>query len=164
MSAAPPRTVILGVGNEFRGDDGAGRAVARLLRSQLPPEISIHEATGEGTALMDSWRGAARVILVDAVCSGATPGTVYRIDASSAPLATPLFPCSTHGFGVADAIETARALHELPDQVVLFGIEGGCFDEKQGLSEEVQRSVIALCQQIVSELSSPSGPGLPDPL
>ena len=164
MSAALPRTVILGVGNEFRGDDGAGRAVARLLRLQLPPEISIHEATGEGTSLMDAWQGAARVILVDAVRSGATPGTIYRIDVSSAPLTTALFPCSTHSFGVADAIETARALHELPPQVVLFGIEGGCFDEKQGLSGEVQHSVIALCRQIVSELSSPSGPERPNPL
>jgi len=155
MTAAPSKTIVIGVGNEFRGDDGAGLAVARLLREQLSPEIAVLEESGEGTSLMDAWRSASRVFLIDAVHSGAAPGTIHRLDASCDPLPTALFPCSTHAFGVADAIAMARVLHELPVALIIYGIEAASFDESQGLSDAVQRAVTAVAERIVLELCAP---------
>ncbi len=152
MTAPIPKTIVIGVGNPFRGDDGAGPAVARLLRPQLSAQVSVLEESGEGTALMDAWRGACRVILVDAVHSGQAPGTIHRIDASSAPLPAALFPCSTHSFGVADAIEMARALRELPSYVAIYGIEASSFHEPQRLSEEIRHAVVTVSEEILKEL------------
>jgi hydrogenase maturation protease len=152
MTGPLPKTFVIGVGNPFRGDDGVGLAVARLMRPQVPQRVSVLEESGEGTALMDAWRGASRVIIIDAVHSGQAPGTIHRIDASSAPLPAALFPCSTHSFGVAGAIEMARALCELPPHVAIYGIEASSFNEPQSLSEEVQRAVVAVSEEILNEL------------
>jgi|SRR5271157_44393 len=152
MTGLRATTIIIGVGNESRGDDGAGIAAARLLKSRITPGIEVLEQSGEGTALMDAWRGASRVILIDAVCSGVTPGTIHRLDAAATPVPTSIFPCSTHSFGLADAIEMARALHELPPQVIIYGIEGAAFDEGTPLSSAVELAIRAVADQIQKEL------------
>ena len=156
MTFVPTKTIIIGVGNPFRADDGAGLAVARLLRAELPPDTGVIEESGEGSSLMDAWRGASRVYLIDAVHSGGPPGTVRRFDASSAAVPTAIFPCSTHGFGVADAIEMARALRELPQQIVVYGIEAASFEQVQGLSLEVQNAVATVARRIAVELREPA--------
>ena len=101
---------------------------------------------------MDAWRTASRVILIDAVYSGGTPGTIHRIDASVVPVPSKLLPYSTHAFGLADAIEMARALHELPAEVLIYGIEASNFDETRDLSAEVQRAVSTVATEILVAL------------
>src|SRR5574341_563487 len=110
--------LVIGVGNDYRGDDGVGRMVARELRQRSPRTIAILETTGEGAALLESWKGADTVILIDAVASGAYPGTIQRLDARAQPLPAGLLHTSTHAFGVAQAIELARALDQLPPRVL----------------------------------------------
>ena len=156
MTNSPSSTVVIGVGNEYRGDDGAGITVARLLRERLKAQARVIEESGEGTALLDAWRGAATVILVDAVQSGAAPGTVHRFDASENPVPSGVFPCSTHAFGVAEAIEMARAFHELPPRLIVYGIEGENFANATGLSPTVERSVAQVADRVISELQTAS--------
>ena len=73
------------------------------------------------------------MLIVDAIRSGAPPGTVHRVDASQAPVPERLrSSSSTHAIGVAEAIELARALGRLPAQVVLYGVEGRRFDAGGG--------------------------------
>lgn len=145
-------TIVIGVGNESRGDDAAGIAAARLLKSRLPFDIQVLEHCGEITALMDAWRGASYVILIDAVCSGVAPGTFHRLNAASTPVPNSIFPCSTHSFGVADAIEMARALHELPPSFVLYGIEAATFDEGAPLSWAVELAIRTVADQVQKEV------------
>lgn len=152
MTGARATTIIIGVGNESRGDDGAGVAAARLLKSRIAPDIEVQEQSGEGTALMDAWRGASRVILIDAVCSGVAPGTIHRLDAAATPVPMSIFPCSTHSFGLADAIEMARALHELPPQVMIYGIEGAAFDEGAPLSSAVELAIRSVTDQVQKQV------------
>jgi Ni,Fe-hydrogenase maturation factor len=40
--------LIIGVGNEFRCDDGAGILAARILKGLLPVEITVAENDGDG--------------------------------------------------------------------------------------------------------------------
>ena len=156
MTNSPSSTVVIGVGNEFRGDDGGGITVVRLLRELLPPEARVIEESGEGTSLLDAWRGATAVVLVDAVQSAAAPGTVYRFDASDNALPSGVFPCSTHAFGVAEAIEMARALHELPPRLIVYGIEGENFASVKGLSPAVEQAVAKVVERVISELRTAS--------
>jgi hydrogenase maturation protease len=72
--------------------------------------------SGDGAALMEVWRGEETVIIIDAVKSGALPGTIRRFDARAQPIPKDAFRCSTHAFGVAEAIELARALARLPPE------------------------------------------------
>src|SRR4051794_10718200 len=96
-----PAIVVVGVGNEFCRDDGAGLLVARELRKLVAESVGIIECAGVDFELMDAWEGAELVILVDAMSSGADPGTVYRIDAHNRSIPTYMFHHSTHSFTVA---------------------------------------------------------------
>jgi hydrogenase maturation protease len=153
MSADRSGTIIIGIGNEFRGDDGVGIAVARLLRGRTSAGVTIREESGEGAALMEAWKDAATVILVDAVQSGATPGTIHRMDASMDQVPSKFFHYSTHAFSVAEAVELARAMNQLPDRMILYGIEGESFAAGVLLSNTVERAVRLLAEKILGESS-----------
>ena len=144
---------MIGLGNAWRNDDGAGLAVARLLEGTLPLEAEVLEREGEPTSLIDSWEGAEAVWLVDAVSSGAEPGTVHRHDASSAELPARLFDTSTHHFGLAEAGESARALGRLPKTAVVYGIEGGNFETGETLSPEVEAAASRVADAVREEVA-----------
>jgi hydrogenase maturation protease len=144
--------VLIGVGNELRNDDGLGPLVVREIRRRSPARITIKEESGEGTSLMQAWSGASGVLLVDAVLSGEPPGFVHRLDAARNAVPRHFFHYSSHAFGVAEAIEMARTLHELPPIALLYGIEGEVFEPGVGLSNIVLRSVPVLISMIESDL------------
>lgn len=146
-TASPPLLVI-GVGQADRGDDAVGLVVAQHVRAASLVRVTVVESTGEGTALLELWQAAAAVILVDAVQTGAAPGTVYRLDAREQPLPAVFLRYSTHAFGVAEAVELARALRRLPPSLVIYGIEGHDFTFGAGLSPAVARAVPAVVAQI----------------
>jgi hydrogenase maturation protease len=139
------RTVVIGIGNAFRGDDAAGRAVAKRVQERAPAELDVVVCELEPTRLIDAWDGAELAVLVDAVSSGAEPGTVHRFDATSEPLQSREFRSSTHALGIGETIELARAIGRLPSRVVVFGVEGEAFGSGTGLSapaaEGVERAV-----------------------
>ena len=149
-----PNILVIGLGNAFRGDDGVGRVVARRLREIALPGVTVREESGEGAALMEAWMDAGAVILVDAVQSGAAPGTIHRLDATRTPVPSRFFHYSTHAFSVAEAVELARALNQLPPRLILYGIEGGDFTAGEQLSPEVAAAVDELLPRIRQEIQS----------
>jgi hydrogenase maturation protease len=153
MTAAPSSIVIIGVGNEYCNDDGAGIVVARRLRTLFPTGIKIVKESGEGATLIQAWQGAAWVIVVDAVRSGAPPGTIHRLDARAAPVPTGFFHYSTHAFSVAEAVELARSLDELPPYLIVYGIEGENFAAGVGLTSAVEQAVEAVIEQVAAEVN-----------
>ncbi len=137
--------VVIGVGNALRGDDGAGLAVASLLRGRVPAGVAVVPCEQEPSRLLDAWEGARAAIVVDAAGPGSEPGRVHRFDASDTAVPAGVFRSSTHAFGVGDAIELARALGRLPARVVVYGVEGGSFAAGEGLTAPVE----AAAQQVV---------------
>ena len=87
----------------------SGLDVVGRLRGTLPDEVELMEREGEPTSLIDAWEGADAVWVVDAVSSGAKAGTLHRLDAGERELPAELFRASTHHFGLAEAVELARA-------------------------------------------------------
>ena len=153
MTGPKPTILVIGVGNEYRSDDGVGIVAARRLRECFGTEITVLEETGEGAALMEAWHSATWVLLVDAVHSGAPPGTIHRFDARAAPLPAELFHCSTHAFSVAEAIELARSLEQLPAHLIVYGVEGEKFDAGVGLWPAVAQAVETLVARAAEEIS-----------
>jgi len=135
--------LVIGLGNELRGDDGAGIEVARRLRGLAAEAgIDVRAQQGEPAGLINAWSGRKAVLIVDTMRSGAEPGTICRFDASCEPLPAQLRgSSSTHALSLAEAIELARALGRLPPRVVVFAIEGQRFETGAALSDEV-RAVI----------------------
>jgi hydrogenase maturation protease len=145
--------LVVGIGNGARGDDRAGIAVARLLRRCRPQDRAVvAESDGDVGAILDAFQGRERVILVDACHSGMAPGTVRRFQAHRHPLPASLEATSTHGLGLAAAIDLARTLGRLPADVTVYAIEGRTFAFGDRLSPEVRDAVFGVAGRIAREL------------
>lgn len=146
------RTSVIGLGNDFRSDDGAGRVTARMVRTMVTNDIRVIEESGEGASLMEAWRDQDLVILIDAVQSGAAPGTIHRFDARAEEIPSRFFHYSTHAFSVAEAVELARTLGELPPQLIVYGIEGENFTSGEALSPPVAAATEEVARRVKGEL------------
>ena len=142
---------IIGCGNLDRGDDAAGMLVARRLRALGVETVGLEviEQSGESFSLMDCWLGCELVILVDATAPTGAPGQVQVWNAHADKLPEDVFPCSTHAFGVREAVELARVMNRLPPTLQIYGIEGKQFSFGTPLSTAVERAVESVAQQLL---------------
>jgi len=142
--------LIIGCGNRQRSDDGAGIVVAEKLR-----ELGIKADTcaGQLADLIEAWTGADDVIVVDVVVTGAAVGTVQTWDARQV-LISRKAPASTHGLGVAEAIELARVLGRLPARLQVYVIEGQRFEHGAKISPELHSGIVEVVHRIVDAVSA----------
>ena len=148
-----PEIRIIGVGNDFRGDDAVGLQVARSIREMDLPQVAVLETGGEAGRLMELWQDPTPVILIDAMHSGVPPGTIYRFAAGVEPIPAGYFPStSTHSLGVVESIELARVLRQLPSRLVVYGIEGESFEAGAPLSPKVARAAEEVVRRVLKEL------------
>ena len=99
-----PPIMIIGIGNLDRGDDAAGRLVARALRYKLPSHIvGVCEMSGEALGLVEKMKRAPTVFVIDACLSGKKAGEIRRIDLRHEALPSQQRDVSSHGFGLLAA-------------------------------------------------------------
>lgn len=145
---------VIGIGNEYRGDDAAGLLAVRCLAGKDISGANIIELDGETTALMDAMKSRSVVILIDAMRSGNKVGAITRFDAGTHPLPTAVFRCSTHAISVGETIELARALNRLPQHVIVYGIEGARFEPGSAVSPEVSEALKETVERVALEIQS----------
>lgn len=148
------QALVIGIGNPDRGDDGAGPFVARLIKRAAPPGVEAVRCSGDPADLLVLWQEADKVIAVDACRSGAPPGTIREFDACAEPLPAGLGAVSTHGFGLAAAVELARAMNCLPRSLTVIAIEAESFDPGAPLSlavEQAGRAAAAAIAEMLKE-------------
>ncbi len=142
--------LIIGCGNRQRGDDAAGILVAERLQ-----QLGIPAATcsGQTADLIEAWTGADDVIVVDAVATGAPVGSVLTWDAAPAPISVTA-SASTHGLGVAEAIELARVLGRLPARLRIYGIEARRFEPGSEISPELDSAIEEVVRRVIAAVSA----------
>jgi hydrogenase maturation protease len=146
----PAAVLVLGVGQRDRGDDAVGPAVAERAMELVPPEVTVMKRV-EPAGLIDAWAGAGLVVVTDAVRSGQPPGTVHVLHACHGPLPVRTGAGGTHGLGLAEVIELGRALHRLPPELVIVGVEAQQFGLGEPMSPQV-RTGIELAAKAVAEV------------
>jgi hydrogenase maturation protease len=142
---------VIGLGNPDRGDDGVGPAVAAALGALLPADITVETSPGDATDLLDRFRDAHAVILIDAMLSGRSAGFVLRLDVTAGDPLPPQAATSSHGLGLAEAIGLARALGCLPPVCVVYAIEAAGFDPGAPLSPPVAAALPDLARRIAAD-------------
>jgi hydrogenase maturation protease len=156
------RAVVIGVGNEYRRDDGAGPEVIAALRALQPDDADLSGVTlavsdGEPSRMMDLWEGAGLAVVIDAVRASATPpGHLYQLAIDALPGtpntedggARPYSGASSHSIGLADTLELARVLGRLPARLTVLAVVGRDFGFGAGLSAEVAAAVAELVEQV----------------
>jgi hydrogenase maturation protease len=144
--------LVIGVGNDYRCDDAVGLAIVRTLKAKELLSTLCLESDGDATTLIDAWSHGSRVIIIDAISSGAQPGTIHRFDALTQPLPASCSFSSTHAFGVAEAIQLARTFDQLPTSLIVYGIEGKKFVAGTELSSVVERAVQEVVELVEREV------------
>lgn len=147
--------LVIGIGNKYRGDDAVGLAVVRALRNKNMKHVRLMESDGNCTDLLDAWKYARKVILIDAVSSGARAGTIHRFDVHTQPLPAGYTLSSTHAFGIAETLELARTLNQLPPSVIVYGIEGQQFTSGENLSPAVRKGVQGIVERVLADAQIP---------
>ena len=142
---------IIGLGNGLRGDDAVGLLVARRLRQEVNDRIEVIEGEMAGVDLIELMRDARVAILIDAARSGQAPGMIHRLDASRTPIGPQIFPCSSHGLGMVDALELARVMGTIPATVIVYGVEVGNMETGQALSPSVAKVLDEVVNRIVQD-------------
>jgi len=145
------RPLVIGVGNDFAGDDAAGRLVVRRLRGA--EGVDLAECHGAAADLVTLMEGRERVLIVDACRSGAAPGTLHRLDAGAGDLPPWLRSVSSHGIGLAEGVALARVLGVLPPRVEVWAIEGADFSTGAAVSAAVADCVAEVCAAIPEHLA-----------
>lgn len=119
-------TVVIGLGNSVVSDDGVGSAVVRHIRRELGGSllVSLVELQCGGIELMEAMIGYERAFVIDAMTSGAPPGTVRQLAIDQVGATRNAY--STHHGSLATALELGRiAGVRLPSQVFIWGVEAG---------------------------------------
>ena len=142
--------VVIGVGNRWRRDDVAGVAVLDELRAKVGDDVILVESDGEPTRLIDAFERAPKVIMVDAVVTGAEAGAVHRYTDTELPDRMGIGQ-SSHLVGLIGTIELGKLLGKLPNGMVLIGIEATDFANGEGMTEPVASGVLAAAEAVLAE-------------
>lgn len=142
---------IIGIGNEYRRDDGIGIHIARKIKKLNLPNIQVSDNIKDAIELIELWKNKKYVIVIDAVSSSSDPGMIYRFDVSRKQLPAKYFRHSSHYFSVAEAVELSRKLTSLPARLIIYGIEGKDFSEGLQLSDEMQKVAEYVLDLILQE-------------
>ena len=146
-----PKICVVGLGSTLRRDDAVGLRAAQYLKHAAGAAVTVVEEERDGAALMQLWKSADVVILLDAMASGNDPGTVWRFDAHARCLPQG-WRTSSHAFGLAEAVEMARTLGDLPGKLIIYGVEGGDFSPGVGLTPAVEKAAGELVSRVMAEL------------
>lgn len=142
--------LVVGVGHPDRGDDAAGWLVAERVRDLLGdlPEVEVRQLSADPAVLLTvpAWDTAAHVVLVDAIVTGAPPGSVEVLGPDQ-PLPGPR-ASGTHDLGLVATLQLAGALGRLPQDLTIVGIEGVRF----GIGDLPSPAVVAAAERVAGAL------------
>lgn len=156
--------VVIGLGNEIAGDDGAGLEVARLLAIDLEgnDDIDVVALPWAGFALLDVLCGRQRAAIIDCLITGNyPPGTIVPIDESD--LAGSIRLNSFHDISYPTVMALGRRLGwAMPDRIAIWGIEAAAFGTfTESLSPAVATATRSVAYQVTEFLAQPDGAAAP---
>jgi len=151
-ACATSDTVVIGVGNTILSDDGAGVHAARLLQGdpRVPAGVTILDGGTLGIELVPYASDASRVLFLDAVNSGAAPGTLTRM--TGRDLLGTSGGWSVHQLGVADLIAALALVSAGPQDIVVLGVQPAHTDWGTSLSPDVESALSGLVDKALAQL------------
>lgn len=140
--------VVVGVGNPYRRDDGAGPAVVDALRVHVAEDTLLTYSDGEPGRMLGLWHPRDSVVVVDVVrARPGQPGRLHTLTAGRAALPS-VRPASTHALGLGETFALAAVLERMPREVVVHAVEGADFGLGRGLSPPVAAALPELTRRV----------------
>lgn len=144
------RNTVIGIGNLLRADDGVGIHVVRILREERP-DIEAVDMSTANIEILEYIRGRDNVVIIDAIKTGAEPGTIHKIipeEVGSFDFAR------SHSLNISGVLKLGFQLYpkEMPKKLIILAVEVQeitSFSDK--LTSNVQRAIPKLLEAIKKE-------------
>jgi hydrogenase maturation protease len=145
--------LVLGLGNALMGDDALGvRAVEELRnRFRFPEEVNVLDGGTLGLDLLPRLEGVERLVIIDALEMGASPGTVFRLSGEEVPRAF-ASKLSVHQVGVQDLLAVAELQGHLPGELVVWGAQPASVELGLELSSPVRKALPEVVAGVTRDL------------
>lgn len=153
-------TVVVGIGNPYRRDDGIGPLIAELVGAyRLPGVTAVSIGDADPTLLIEAWAGAELAVVVDAALRRPSqPGRIHRVLPSGgapvgeAPVGGAPVMAGTHHLGLADALRLSAALDADPRRLVVLAVEAEDVGVGVGFSAAVADAVPRVLGRVLAEI------------
>jgi len=150
-------TLILGIGNVLWADEGFGiRAIEELhARYAFPDTVRVMDGGTQGIFLLPWVRDARRLLIFDAIDFGLPPATMKVIRGDEVPRFMGAKKVSMHQAGFQEVLSSAQLTDDLPEDLVLIGVQPELLDDYGGsLCDSVKAKIdpaIDLAMEILAE-------------
>lgn len=154
------KILVAGVGNLLKHDDGLGmHVIEKLKKMKLPDNVEIMDLGTSGMDILHQSENFDRIVFVDAIKVGKSPGTVYRIKPRDVEVGDDGFRdmiyMSMHEIDLEKVIALGRKLGQMPDDIVIIGCEPKETNlMKIGLTKEVEAAIPNIIQLVLEALDS----------
>src|SRR5262249_52531786 len=145
--------VVIGVGNEFRRDDGAGPEVVARLRGRVPDGAELVVSDGEPARMIEAWEGVPLAGGGGAV--GAEARAAGRLDRAGAGPGARWGRVRARGLAVDDAMGLAGAGARGRGGRMVHGGGGAAGARGGGLPPAVAAVIAARAAAVLRDLASP---------
>jgi len=154
-------TLILGIGNILWADEGFGIRALEALHAQyvFPDDVRLMDGGTQGIFLLPWVRNARRLIIFDAVDYGLPPATLKLIRDADVPRFMGAKKMSMHLTGFQEVLSSAQLTDDLPESLVLIGVQPELLDDFGGsLRDSVKRQIpaaLALARDVLKQWDIP---------
>ena len=153
------KTLVLGLGNPLRCDDGVGNRIAQVLQKVIhDPEVTVMETNAVGLGLLDFLPGYDRAIVIDAIQTlKGKAGQIHRLGLQD--LTTSNYSSMTHNIGLGTALELGTKLGlALPKEITILAIEvADVTTFSEDLTPKVKRAIPKVVELVLQEIKDSQG-------
>ena len=142
---------VVGIGNVLLRDEGIGCHVVHALEGIPLPDVKIIDG-GTCPDLLQLLEDADKLVIVDAVKGGGTPGQIYRFHLENITLEQKPF-LSLHDVGLVDNLMLMQLWHNISEAVII-GVEPREINWGLELSPELREKMPQIIDAILAELNT----------
>jgi len=146
---------IIGIGNLLRKDDGVGIVLLELLvkrKKEFPKNIEFINGGTGGMNLLHLLAQFDTVLLIDAVDFKGRPGEARVFSLKDIQSQKKPVMMSTHDPDFLNLLRLSQALKELPETLVIFGVQPRDVSHGMGLSKEIETVIDHLFLKLQKEI------------
>lgn len=144
------KTLITGVGNPFRHDDGIGPAIIKILQQENNSSFDLIDSGTDSLALLDKLAFYDKATIIDAAQMMEAPGTIKQFTPEEAKIKIKGDVLSTHGVGLAEMFALMQHLN-IKTKIKIIGVQPKDISYGEGLSNEVQDQIPQILKLIKQE-------------
>ncbi len=145
-------TLILGVGNIYRKDDGIGPIVIEQLKKESISNVDLLNGCTDGLVMFEYLKGYKKAIIIDAARMNSSPGEIKIFSRHDTKRNIKFDTLSTHGFGLSEALSLVEEF-DFDINITIIGIEPVDISFGEGLSKEVEEKIDFIKQAVKKQLA-----------